>query len=136
MKRVKLKKKKKKTYGKRTSGETNEKGRGLEGTITMDLHVLKKNMLNHTPKVISATVEGISLTNYLNLTIFPWAVEVQGETIQVSQRPDTSRRQASGCLTDCSSDCPSIVGALQVLASPQKTAPPSSLEALTGKGSW
>lgn len=72
-------KRKKKTYGERTSGETKEKGRGLVGEMSTYLHVLKKNMLNHTPKMILATLEGISLTNYLNLAILSWAVEVQGE---------------------------------------------------------
>lgn len=57
------------------------------------------------------------------------AVEVQQERmIQVSQRLGTSWRQASGCLAHCSSDCPSFAGALQVLASPQKTASPGSSE--------
>ena len=72
-------KRKKTTYGERTSGETNEKGRGPVGEMTMYLHVLKKNMLNPTPKLILATLEGISLTNSLSLAILPWVVEVQGE---------------------------------------------------------
>ena len=47
--------------------------------MTKYLYVLKENMLNHTPKMILATLEGISLTDYLNRAIFPWTVEVQGE---------------------------------------------------------
>lgn len=48
---------------KEATGGTNEQGRGLEGAITTDSRVLKKDRLNHTLKVISATSEGISWTN-------------------------------------------------------------------------
>lgn len=34
-----------------------------EGAGGCNNHALKKDMLNHTPKVISATLEGTSLTN-------------------------------------------------------------------------
>lgn len=45
----------------------------------MRFHVLKKDLFNHTPKALSATLRGTSLTNQLNLAIVLGAVEMQGE---------------------------------------------------------
>lgn len=64
---------------KETSGETNEKGRELVGAKTMHFHDLKTDILNHTPKVISATLKGTSLTDQFNLAIVLWSVEMLGE---------------------------------------------------------
>lgn len=112
--------------------ERRKKRKGAMGEMSTYLHVWR-NMLNHTPKMILATLEGISLTNYLNLAILSGGGGAGREKLQKDQRPDISWGQASGCLTDCSPGCLTFVGALQMLVSPQKTVPPSSRRCSWGK---